>query len=106
LFDGVLRLDPATKVFPAHEYKGRTHTTIGQELTENPRLQQRERGAFVEMMQSLSLTMPTHITEALRTNMTGGKTVAQMLAEAAAIVASNPIGVILPCSTCVSARRS
>ncbi|MDY6945452.1 MAG: MBL fold metallo-hydrolase [Pseudomonadota bacterium] len=86
LFDGVLRLDPATKVFPAHEYQGRTHTTIGRELTENPRLQQRERGAFVEMMRNLNLTMPTHITEALRTNMTGGKTVAQMLAEAAAIV--------------------
>lgn len=86
LFDGVLRLDPSTKVFPAHEYKGRTHTTIGQELAENPRLQQRERGAFIEMMQNLNLTMPTHLTEALRTNMTGGKTVAQMLAEAAAIV--------------------
>ncbi len=38
------------------------------------------------MMQNLNLTMPTHITEALRTNMTGGKTVAQMLSEAAAIV--------------------
>ena len=86
LFDGVLKLDPATKVFPAHEYKGRDHTTIGRELAENPRLQQRDRGAFVEMMQNLNLTMPTHITEALRTNMTGGKTVAQMLAEAAAIV--------------------
>ena len=44
------------------------------------------RGAFIEMMQNLNLTMPTHITEALRTNMTGGKTVAQMLAEAAAQV--------------------
>jgi len=86
LFDGVLRLDPSTKVFPAHEYKGRAHTTIGQELAENPRLQKRDRGAFIEMMQNLNLTMPTHITEALRTNMTGGKTVAQMLAEAAAIV--------------------
>lgn len=86
LFDHVLKLDAATKVFPAHEYKGRTHTTIGQELAENPRLQQRDRGAFIEMMQNLNLTMPTHITEALRTNMTGGKTVAQMLAEAAAIV--------------------
>jgi rhodanese-related sulfurtransferase len=30
--------------------------------------------------------MPTHLTEALRTNMSGGKTVAQMLAEAAAQV--------------------
>lgn len=86
LFDGVLRLDPALKVFPAHEYKGRTHSTIGQELAENPRLQTRDRGAFIELMHSLNLTMPTHLTEALRTNMTGGKTVAQMLAEAAATV--------------------
>ena len=38
------------------------------------------------MMQSFNLTMPTHVTEALRTNMSGGKTVAQMLSEAAAAV--------------------
>ena len=86
LFGNLLKLDPALKVFPAHEYKGRSHTTIGQELLENPRLQKRERAAFVEMMQNLNLTMPTHVTEALRTNMSGGKTVAQMLSEAAAIV--------------------
>ncbi len=36
---GVLRLDPLLKVFPAHEYKGRSHSTIGYELAENPRLQ-------------------------------------------------------------------
>jgi rhodanese-related sulfurtransferase len=46
----------------------------------------RDRAAFIDMMQNLNLSMPTHITEALRTNMSGGKTVAQMLAEAAAIV--------------------
>jgi glyoxylase-like metal-dependent hydrolase (beta-lactamase superfamily II)/rhodanese-related sulfurtransferase len=86
LFSGVLKLDPALKVFPAHEYKGREHTTIGQELTDNPRLQQRDRGAFIEMMHNLNLSMPRHITEALRTNMSGGKTVAQMLSDAAASV--------------------
>jgi glyoxylase-like metal-dependent hydrolase (beta-lactamase superfamily II)/rhodanese-related sulfurtransferase len=86
LFGGLLALDPALKVFPAHEYKGRTHSTLGQEIAENPRLQKRDRGAFIEMMQSLNLTMPTHITEALRTNMSGGKTVAQMLSDASAIV--------------------
>ena len=86
LFEGVLKLDPAVKVFPAHEYKGRAHSTIGQELAENPRLQKRDREAFIEMMQNLNLTMPTHVTEALRTNMSGGKTVAQMLSEAAATV--------------------
>jgi glyoxylase-like metal-dependent hydrolase (beta-lactamase superfamily II)/rhodanese-related sulfurtransferase len=86
LFDSVLKLDPATLVFPAHEYKGRSHSTIGQELAENPRLQKTEKGAFIEMMRNLNLTMPTHLTEALRTNMSGGKTVAQMLSEAAAVV--------------------
>lgn len=102
LFNHVLKLDPATQVFPAHEYKGRTHTTIGQELAENPRLQQRERSAFVEMMQNLNLTMPTHITEALRTNMTGGKTVAQMLAEAAAIV---PFMSLAELKGCIESNR-
>ncbi len=86
LFQSVLRLDPELKVFPAHEYKGRSHSTIGRERTENPRLQRTERGAFIDMMRSLNLTMPTHVTEALRTNMSGGKTVAQMLSEAAASV--------------------
>lgn len=86
LFDGLLKLDPAMKVFPAHEYKGRSHSTIRQEMAENPRLQKTERGAFIDMMRNLNLTMPTHVTEALRTNMSGGKTVAEMLAQAAAIV--------------------
>ena len=38
------------------------------------------------MMKSLDLSMPTHLTEALRTNMSGGKTVGEMLAEATAHV--------------------
>ncbi len=86
LFERLLRLDPALKVFPAHEYKGRSHSTIGQELAGNPWLQVRDRAAFIDMMHNLNLTMPTHVTEALRTNMSGGKTVAQMLSEAEAAV--------------------
>ena len=99
---GVLRLDPELKVFPAHEYKGRSHSTIGQELAENPRLQKVDRGAFIEMMQNLNLTMPTHVTEALRTNMSGGKTVAQMLSEAAAIV---PFMSLVELKTCLECRK-
>ncbi|MBI2319572.1 MAG: MBL fold metallo-hydrolase [Betaproteobacteria bacterium] len=86
LFLRLLRLDPALKVFPAHDYKGNGSSSIAKELATNPRLQKRDRAAFVEMMRTLDLTMPTHVTEALRTNMSGGKTVAQMLAEAAARV--------------------
>ena len=83
LFNRLARLDPALLVYPAHDYKKRGHSTLAAEFAENPRLQVRERVAFVEMMHGLNLTMPTHITEALRTNISGGKTVAQMLAEAA-----------------------
>ncbi len=86
LFNRILKLDPGLKVFPAHDYKGRQSSTIGEELATNPRLQVRDRAAFVEMMRNLNLSMPTHLTEALRTNMTGGKSVAQLLGEAAASV--------------------
>jgi glyoxylase-like metal-dependent hydrolase (beta-lactamase superfamily II)/rhodanese-related sulfurtransferase len=84
LFNGLLKLDPALQIFPAHDYKQQGSSTIGKELENNPRLQKRDRAAFVEMMQQLNLSAPTHLTEALRTNMTGGKTVAQLLAEASA----------------------
>jgi glyoxylase-like metal-dependent hydrolase (beta-lactamase superfamily II) len=86
LFQRVLNLDPALAVYPAHDYKGRSHSTIEAEIAGNPRLQQRDRTAFVAMMQSLNLTMPKHLTEALRVNMTGGKSVEQLLKEAAATV--------------------
>jgi glyoxylase-like metal-dependent hydrolase (beta-lactamase superfamily II) len=86
LFERLLKLDPALEVYPAHDYKQQGHSTLRQELAANPRLQKSGRAEFVEMMRSLNLSMPTHLTEALRTNMTGGKTVAQLLAEAAATV--------------------
>lgn len=86
LFERLLKLDPALKIFPAHDYKGRQSSTIAEEIAENPRLQQRDRGAFIAMMQQLNLTEPDHMTEALRTNMSGGKTVAQLLSDAAAKV--------------------
>jgi len=86
LFNVVLKLDPALKVHPAHDYKGAGVSTIAAEIAGNPRLQKRERAAFVEMMTHLNLEAPTHLTEALRTNMSGGKTVSQLLADAAATV--------------------
>jgi rhodanese-related sulfurtransferase len=83
LFEKLLKLDDALLVFPAHDYKGRSSTTLRAEKAENPRLQRKERAAFVELMRSLDIAMPDHLTEALRTNRTGGKTVQQLIAEAA-----------------------
>ncbi len=83
LFDKLLRLPGETLVYPAHDYKGRSHSTLAEEIASNPRLQKTERSAFVAMMRDLDLAAPTHLTEALRTNMSGGKTVAELLAAAA-----------------------
>lgn len=83
LFRKLLELDESLAVYPGHNYKDVPVSTIGHEKATNPRLQKRDRAAFVEQMRSLNLDMPDHLTEALRTNRTGGKTVAQLLDEAA-----------------------
>ncbi|MBA2589720.1 MAG: MBL fold metallo-hydrolase [Alphaproteobacteria bacterium] len=107
LFNIVLKQAADLKVFPAHDYKGRGHSTIAAEIASNPRLQKRDRADFIAMMTELNLDAPTHLTEALRTNMSGGKTVAQLLADASAQipfvsmtelaerVARNDLGLIL-----------
>ena len=86
LFHRLLTLDPTLTIHPAHDYKGHISSTLAEEAENNPRLQKRDRAEFVAMMRHLNLDAPTHLTEALRTNMSGGKTVAQLLAEAAAVV--------------------
>jgi glyoxylase-like metal-dependent hydrolase (beta-lactamase superfamily II)/rhodanese-related sulfurtransferase len=82
LFGKLMALPDETLVFPAHDYKGAGHSTIGAERAGNPRLAKTERGDFVALMNSLNLSAPAHLTEALRTNVSGGKTVSQVLAEA------------------------
>jgi glyoxylase-like metal-dependent hydrolase (beta-lactamase superfamily II)/rhodanese-related sulfurtransferase len=82
LFGKLMALPDETLVYPAHDYKGRDHSTIGAERAGNPRLAKTERSEFVALMNGLNLAAPTHLTEALRTNMSGGKTVSQLLAEA------------------------
>jgi len=84
LFGTLLQLPDELRVYPAHDYKERSYSTIGEQKGHNPRLQKRDRSAFVEHMQTLNLAMPQHLTEALRTNRSGGKTVRQLIAEAAA----------------------
>lgn len=87
LFGKLLRLPDELAIYPGHNYKNLPVTTIGQERAENPRLQKTDRAAFVEEMRKLNLSMPDHLTEALRTNRTGGKTVAELLDEAARQIA-------------------
>jgi glyoxylase-like metal-dependent hydrolase (beta-lactamase superfamily II)/rhodanese-related sulfurtransferase len=86
LFGVLARLPRDLAVFPAHDYRDRSSSTLEAEFASNPRLQVSDRAAFAEKMRALDLGMPTHLTEALRTNRSGGKTVSQLLAEATARV--------------------
>lgn len=84
LFGKLLLLPDETKIYPAHDYLDKGCSTIGTERLSSKRLQHSSKADFVAMMRSLDLAMPTHLTEALRTNISGGTTVRQLLAEAAA----------------------
>jgi len=53
LFGRLLRLPDETLVNPAHDYKGETVSTIGEERTHNPRLQVRSAEEYVELMNNL-----------------------------------------------------
>lgn len=57
-----------TLVYPAHDYRGNTHSTIGQEKASNPRIAGRTREEYVALMASLDFPMPDKIQEVLQPN--------------------------------------
>jgi glyoxylase-like metal-dependent hydrolase (beta-lactamase superfamily II)/rhodanese-related sulfurtransferase len=61
-------LPDETLVFPAHDYRGHTQSSIGEEKRGNPRLAGRSREAYVALMQGLALPLPDKIQEALQAN--------------------------------------
>ena len=69
----LFRLPPETTVHPAHDYRGLTISTIGEELQFNPRIAGRSRAAFVELMTSLHLPMPSRIDVAVPANLQCGR---------------------------------
>jgi sulfur dioxygenase len=72
LFGKILKLSDDTKVYPAHDYKGWTESTIGEEKAHNPRLQVRSREAYVAQMQALKLPSPALMDIAVPANLTCG----------------------------------
>jgi glyoxylase-like metal-dependent hydrolase (beta-lactamase superfamily II)/rhodanese-related sulfurtransferase len=58
IFGRLLKLPDETMVFPAHDYKGDTVSTIGEEKRFNPRLQVRSVDEYIELMGNLKLPNP------------------------------------------------
>jgi rhodanese-related sulfurtransferase len=72
IFNKLLRLPEETLVFPAHDYKGETVSTIGEEKAFNPRLQVRSVDQYVELMSNLNLPNPKMMDVAVPANMRVG----------------------------------
>lgn len=69
LFGRLLKLPDETFVYPAHDYKGDTVSTIGEEKAFNPRLQVRSVGEYVDLMNNLDLPNPKMMDVAVPANL-------------------------------------
>jgi len=69
LFGRLLKLPEETLVYPAHDYKGDTVSTIGEEKAFNPRLQVKSIDEYVELMSHLNLPNPKMMDVAVPANM-------------------------------------
>jgi glyoxylase-like metal-dependent hydrolase (beta-lactamase superfamily II)/rhodanese-related sulfurtransferase len=77
----LLSLPDATRLYPAHDYRGRTLTTVAEERRYNPRLGDgRTAGEFVELMARLDLPYPRRMDEAVPANLASGVTDPEALA--------------------------
>jgi sulfur dioxygenase len=72
IFHRLLRLPDETMVFPAHDYKGDTVSTIGEEKRYNPRLQVQSIDEYAALMNNLNLSNPKMMDVAVPANMRQG----------------------------------
>ena len=72
IFGRLLKLPDATLVYPAHDYKGDTVSTIAEERAFNPRLQVKSAEEYVELMHNLKLPNPKMMDVAVPANMKVG----------------------------------
>jgi len=68
LFGRLLKLPDETLVYPAHDYKGDTVSTIREERAYNPRLQVKSAEEYVDLMSNLNLTNPRMMDVAVPAN--------------------------------------
>ncbi|MEY3866364.1 MAG: hypothetical protein RLZZ338_255 [Cyanobacteriota bacterium] len=68
----LFNLPDETLVYPGHDYKGQSVSTIGEEKRFNPRFLGRDRANFIEFMKNLNLPNPKKIMEAVPANQSCG----------------------------------
>lgn len=77
LYDSITRvlfsLPEATLIYPAHDYQGRTVTTVWEERRYNPRVAGKSREEFIQIMDNLHLPKPKKIDVAVPANRACGQ---------------------------------
>ncbi len=72
MYDSVVKtlfnLPENTLIYPGHDYKGHTVSTIGEEERSNPRFLNKTKEQFIEIMNNLKLPNPKKIMEAVSAN--------------------------------------
>jgi sulfur dioxygenase len=66
-------LPDRTNVWPGHDYRGQTCSTIGEEKAHNARVAGRSRDEFIALMNELQLPPPVRIQEAVPANRACGR---------------------------------
>lgn len=74
LWNKLLSYDDDTIIYPGHDYKGWTQSTIGEEKQFNPRLQAHSPEDYAELMATLKLPNPKLMDIAVPANRACGKT--------------------------------
>ena len=67
----IFTLSDDTLIYPGHDYKGLTVSSVEEEKTLNPRLS-KSKPEFIEIMQNLNLAHPKKIKESLPANLEDG----------------------------------
>ncbi len=94
IFGRLLRLPDATLVYPAHDYKGDTVSTIAEEKAFNPRLQVKSAEEYVALMNNLHLPNPKMMDVAVPANMKVGLHQEEIARRGWAISADEALGLM------------
>jgi sulfur dioxygenase len=94
LFNILLKLPDETLVYPAHDYKGDTVSTIAEEKAYNPRLQVSSAEEYAEIMDNLNLANPKMMDIAVPANLKVGLNQADLAAMGLAISCEDSASVI------------
>jgi glyoxylase-like metal-dependent hydrolase (beta-lactamase superfamily II)/rhodanese-related sulfurtransferase len=92
IFNKLLKLPDETLVFPAHDYKGDTVSTIAEERHFNPRLKVRSIDEYVDLMNNLKLPNPKMMDVAVPANMHVGLHQEEVARRGWAVSAADAVG--------------